>query len=87
MFNFKNISTIFILLLILITLTSACNSQQAVEDIIDIQWQWSALIESEPASQSINEHPGRLQYGEWFIFSRWNFPYARSWSFHTGFLW
>ena len=57
MFNFKNISTIFILLLILITLTYACNSQQAGEDIIDIQWQWSALIESEPASQSIVPNP------------------------------
>ena len=57
MFNFKNISTIFILLLILITLTYACNSQQAGEDIIDIQWQWSALIESEPASQSIVTNP------------------------------
>jgi len=57
MINIKNISTIFILLLILITLTSACSSQQAGADIINIQWQWTALFESEPASQSIVPNP------------------------------
>ena len=57
MIKIKNISTIFILLLILITLTSACSSQQAGADIINIQWQWTELFESEPASQSIVPNP------------------------------
>jgi len=53
MLSLKKISTIFIVMLIFITFTSACNSRQAGTDIIDITWQWVSLAEYEPASQSV----------------------------------
>ncbi len=53
MFRRKNISTIFVVMLILITFTSACNSRQGGTDLIDITWQWVSLAEYEPASQSV----------------------------------
>ena len=57
MYKSKNISAIFILVLILLTLLSACSSQQTGADIIDIPWQWTALFENEPASQSVVPNP------------------------------
>ena len=84
MFRLKNISTIFIVMLIFITFTAACISRRGGTDIIDITWQWVSLSEYEPASQSVvpdfrelhnysqlgwnNEYQSRLQYGEWFIY-------------------
>ncbi len=57
MFSYKNNSTILILSLILITLASACSGQQTGSDIIDSTWQWSALFENEPTSQSVVPNP------------------------------
>ena len=52
MFQSKRFS-IIISSLVLITVLAACSSQQPGADIIDSTWQWAALIENEPASQSV----------------------------------
>ena len=57
MFKSKNVSIIVVSLLIVIAIATACSSQQAGADIIDITWQWAALFENEPASQSVVPTP------------------------------
>jgi len=56
MFKSKNIS-ITVVLLIVITIATACSNQNSGTDIIDVTWQWAELVENEPASQSIVPTP------------------------------
>jgi len=57
MFQSKSFSTIIISSLILITILSACGTQQPAGDFIDSTWQWASLFENEPASQSVVPNP------------------------------
>ncbi len=45
------------LILIIPLFIVACVSQQTDQTITDIDWQWSEMVESEPASQSLVPNP------------------------------
>jgi heat shock protein HslJ len=47
----------FSLFLLVLVLASACSDQSARETIKDITWQWSQLVETEPAAQSVVPNP------------------------------
>lgn len=45
------------LILLISLITAACGNQQTGPPITDTEWQWSAVVETEPASQSVVPHP------------------------------
>jgi heat shock protein HslJ len=56
--NLQPNRTQLIAMILLISVSfSACGSQQPDQPITDITWQWSELVEAEPASQSIVPDP------------------------------
>ena len=52
----KQIKMIGLILLIPLFIV-ACGSQQTDQPITDIDWQWSEMVETEPASQSLVPNP------------------------------
>ena len=52
----KHLQMIGFFLLISIIVV-ACGSQQTDQSITDIDWQWSEMVETEPASQSLVPNP------------------------------
>lgn len=52
----NNLQMISMILLIAVFI-SACGSQQADQPIVDTDWQWSEMVETEPASQSLVPNP------------------------------
>jgi heat shock protein HslJ len=52
----EQIKMISVILLISIFIT-ACGSQQVAPSITDTNWQWSEMVETEPASQSLVPNP------------------------------
>lgn len=55
--KYRNKITIIIVMLILLSLGTACSNQGEGSDLIDITWQWASLVENEPASQSVVPNP------------------------------
>jgi heat shock protein HslJ len=56
MFKPRNTAIIVLSLLGIITL-AACSKQEVGADIKDITWQWAALVENQPAAQSVVPDP------------------------------
>ena len=55
-FQTKQLQIIGLILLIPLFVV-ACGSQQTEQPITDIDWQWSEMVETEPASQSLVPNP------------------------------
>jgi len=57
MFKSNKIPYIVGSLVAVIIFTAGCSNQKAGADVKDVQWQWAALFENEPAAQSVVPNP------------------------------